>query len=241
MACCSFANLSRSQCSPLWLNCLVRSIIVLLSQWVEASYILEYISHGLTRLRAQLGPLFLFALIRNVSLCFYLFHALLPYDCCIIDCAKNVKPLVTHLMQKLHWPAAAVPAECREVIKRMVESALIRYHVPQHVAEINLWPGVVKEVSEWVILEGVGVLVELQHVVLAEAPRVNLQSIILVKASLHASDEPVSLHEPKPRLRHIYQIWNIIVVLVHVVGVVVPLHWLVYLLGVCLHGGTKHH
>ena len=94
---------------------------------------------------------------------------LTPDDSCVVESSQDVKEAVTRFIEELHGPTAFVPAVGRIVIEGLVEPALIREHVEEHVGQVHLWEQIIEVVSERICLEGVGVLVEFLYVVFSKA------------------------------------------------------------------------
>ena len=127
----------------------------------------------------------------------------LPYDTSVINGLENIKPFVSGFVDELHWPAASIPAINHKLVNGLVDLAILTNHVIELIHYVGGRESVVKNVSEWILSQGVNQLISLFDIVVAEAAVREGDVFVLVHASLGSLQEVVDQQESKLGLFHI--------------------------------------
>ena len=118
------------------------------------------------------------------------------------------------------WPAALVPAVNHEVVDSLIDVALIIEHVQELVSQGNFGEDVQPNVVEWVFVEKVLVFIYFGHIVVSEAFWVQPNGGVVVHAPLETGEEPVGHTEFESNIWHVYQVWNVLEILLLVVNAI---------------------
>jgi hypothetical protein len=107
------------------------------------------------------------------------------------------------LREDLSWPTSFIPAENHEVVYSSIDVTLVDTHVEKLIRQTDFWEHVLPDVSEWILLEEIFVLIEFGYIVVTETHWVNKKLGVIIHSSLKSRDGPINHLEGEISLFHI--------------------------------------